>query len=295
MGIRQQTLQISAISSQTSTNKMSAEDLQPFVSSFLGKKKITSSEFIAIFQKYDKDGNGTIDSAEIDNFLRDLAAEHGSEVSSDEDFKKFRNMVISKYDMNADGKISMDELAKILPAEENFLMQFRKDHNVSSVDFIKIWYHYDTDRNGFLDTAELDGFLRDLLGYSDSKADVTPQKIAEHRKSILTMFDANKDGKIELSEMAKILPVEDNFFSTIGRGDLTKDEFNRMFSHYDKDNNGMIEDVELIAFLRDLLGKNGKTPTTTELETFRATILAASDLNKDGCLDAAELRLMFAV
>ncbi len=35
---------------------MSAEDLQPFVSSFLGKKKITSSEFIAIFQKYDKDG-----------------------------------------------------------------------------------------------------------------------------------------------------------------------------------------------------------------------------------------------
>lgn len=35
---------------------MAAEDNKPYVTSFLGKKKITSSEFITIFQKYDKDG-----------------------------------------------------------------------------------------------------------------------------------------------------------------------------------------------------------------------------------------------
>lgn len=35
---------------------MAADDSKPFVTSFLGKKKITSSEFITIFQKYDQDG-----------------------------------------------------------------------------------------------------------------------------------------------------------------------------------------------------------------------------------------------
>ena len=35
---------------------MAADESKPFATSFLGKKKITSSEFITIFQKYDQDG-----------------------------------------------------------------------------------------------------------------------------------------------------------------------------------------------------------------------------------------------
>eukprot|EP00794_Sanderia_malayensis_P018949 gene18949-20855_t len=259
-----------------------------------GKKKITSSEFIGIFKKYDKDGNGTIDASEVDSFLRDLAKEHGSEFSSEDDFKKFKDQIIGAYDVNADGKISMNELAKILPAEENFLVQFREEINLTSVDFIKIWYHYDVDRSGYLETAELDGFLRDLMMTTANQSEVTPQKIADYRQQILSLFDANKDGKIELSEMAQILPLEDNFFSSIGRCELSKEEFDKMFAHYDKDNNGMIEDAELIAFLRDLLAAQGKTPTTTELEAYRATVLAVSDTDKDGRLNTAELRSMFA-
>jgi len=272
---------------------MAADDSKPFVTSFLGKKKITSSEFITIFQKYDQDKNGTIDSSEIDMFLKDLAKETGNEFTKDADFNEFKMKIIGMYDVNADGKISMSELAKILPAEENFLMRFREEVKLSSVDFIKIWYHYDTDRNGYLDQSELDGFLRDLLNSSDSKLAVTPQRIFDYRTTILELFDTNKDGKIELNEMSKILPVEDNFFKQFeGQKDLSKEDFDKIFSHYDKDNNGLIEDSELIAFLRDILKKDGGTPTTTELENYRATILKCCDKNKDGKLNKDELRFL---
>lgn len=274
---------------------MASGDLQPLVSSFLGKKAITSSEFITIFKKYDNDGNGSIDASEIDQFLKDLAKEHGTEYTTDAEFEKFKKMVIGKYDINSDGKISMSELAKILPAEENFLLQFKEGFKLSSVDFIKIWYHYDADRSGFLETAELDGFLRDLLTISGN-TDVTPQKIIEYRTVILNLFDANKDHKLELCEMSKILHIEDNFLDKFRRiPSLNKEQFDEIFSYYDKDSNGTIEDAELIALLRDIQERNGMTPTTSELENYRSIILQVCDLDKDGRVDANELKLLFQI
>ncbi|XP_065064742.1 calbindin-32-like [Rhopilema esculentum] len=274
---------------------MSSEENKPFVQSFLGKKKITSSEFIAIFQRYDQDGNGSIDCAEVDHFLKDLAKESGNEFKDDAEFREFKAKIIGMYDVDSDGKISMSELSKILPAEDNFLVRFREEVKLSSVDFIKIWYHYDTDRNGFLDTAELDGFLRDLFSACDKKKAVTPQRIFDYRTTIMELFDSNKDGKIELNEMSKILPVEENFFSQFeGKRDLSKEDFDAIFQHYDKDKNGLIEDSELIAFLRDVLQRDGGTPTTTELENYRTTILKVCDKNKDGKLNADELRFLLA-
>lgn len=42
------------------------------------------------------------------------------------------------YDENSDGKISVQELAEILPTDENFLLIFRKDNQVDSTNFMKV-------------------------------------------------------------------------------------------------------------------------------------------------------------
>jgi Ca2+-binding EF-hand superfamily protein len=42
------------------------------------------------------------------------------------------------YDENGDGKISVEEMAEILPTEENFLVLFRRDNSLAGTDFMKV-------------------------------------------------------------------------------------------------------------------------------------------------------------
>ena len=46
---------------------------------------------------------------------------------------------LDAYDENNDGKISVQEMAEILPTEENFLVIFRRENWFdSSADFMKV-------------------------------------------------------------------------------------------------------------------------------------------------------------
>ena len=65
--------------------------------------------------------------------------------------------------LDGDGKIDMEELAAMLPIEENLLLKFTHKQKLSTNQFLKIFYKYDTDGNGNLDATELRGFVWDLL------------------------------------------------------------------------------------------------------------------------------------
>ncbi|XP_062535349.1 calbindin-32-like, partial [Armigeres subalbatus] len=103
-------------------------------------------------------------------------------------------------------------LAQLLPMEENFLLLFRFDNPLeSSVEFMKIWREYDSDNSGYIEADELKNFLRDLLKEAKKINDVSEDKLIEYTDTMLRVFDANKDGRLQLSEMAKLLPVKENF------------------------------------------------------------------------------------
>ncbi|GFY62384.1 calbindin-32 [Trichonephila inaurata madagascariensis] len=53
-------------------------------------------------------------------------------------------------------------------------------------------------------------FLKDLL-YEARKETIDEDKLIEYTDTLLQIFDSNKDGKLQLSEMAKLLPVKENF------------------------------------------------------------------------------------
>ncbi|XP_034256079.1 calbindin-32 isoform X1 [Thrips palmi] len=267
-------------------------------------RKLSAHQFMEVWSHYDKDGNGYIEGTELDGFLREFvssanATDVSPEAMSDAMLLELKQCFMEAYDDNQDGKIDIRELAQLLPMEENFLLLFRFDNPLdSSVEFMKIWREYDTDGSGYIEADELKNFLRDLLKEAKIN-DVSEDKLIEYTDTMLQVFDANHDGRLQLSEMAKLLPVKENFLcrqifkqGMEGATKLTKDDIERVFSLYDRDNNGTIENEELRGFLKDLLELVKKDYDATDLREFEETILQGVDYNKDGKINKKELTMI---
>lgn len=264
-------------------------------------KKLSANQFMDVWSHYDKDGNGYIEGTELDGFLREFVssantADVSPEAVSDAMLVELKQCFMEAYDDNQDGKIDIRELAQLLPMEENFLLLFRFDNPLdSSVEFMKIWREYDTDGSGYIEADELKNFLRDLLKEAKKINDVSEDKLIEYTDTMLQVFDSNKDGKLQLSEMAKLLPVKENFLCRQvfkGATKLTKDDIERVFSLYDRDNNGTIENEELRGFLKDLLELVKKDYDADDLQDFEETILRGVDYNDDGKINRKELTMI---
>nr|CAD7261870.1 unnamed protein product [Timema shepardi]CAD7574205.1 unnamed protein product [Timema californicum] len=77
-----------------------------------------------------------------------------------------------------------------------------------------------------------------------------------------------------------------------GATKLTKDDIERVFSLYDRDNNGTIENEELRGFLKDLLELVKKDYDAQDLADFEETILRGVDYNQDGKINKKELTMI---
>ncbi|KAK9730579.1 EF-hand domain pair [Popillia japonica] len=264
-------------------------------------KKLSANQFMEVWSHYDKDGNGYIEGTELDGFLREFVSsanitDIAPEAVSDEMLVELKACFMEAYDDNQDGKIDIRELAQLLPMEENFLLLFRFDNPLeSSVEFMKIWREYDTDGSGYIEADELKNFLRDLLKEAKKINDVSEDKLIEYTDTMLQVFDSNKDGRLQLSEMAKLLPVKENFLCRQvfkGATKLTKDDIERVFSLYDRDNNGTIENEELRGFLKDLLELVKKDYDAQDLLDFEETILRGVNYSQSGKINRKELTMI---
>lgn len=256
-----------------------------------------------VWNHYDEDGNGYIEDKELDGFLVELvtsvnAADVGPEVVSKSALEDAKQLVLSAFDENNDGRIDIAELAQVLPMEENFLLLFRRDHPLeSSVEFMKVWREYDTDHSGYIEADELKNFLHDLLKQSHKEAEVSEEQLIVYADTMLQLFDRNKDGKLQLSEMAKLLPVKENFlcrpiFKLLGASRLSKEDIDNVFSHYDVDKNGSIENDELHGFLKDLMELVEEDYDADDLLECQKILLEKCDVNHDGKINKDELTMV---
>jgi len=271
-------------------------------------QQLSAAQFMKVWEHYDEDGNGYIEGTELDGFLREFVesvnnVDSGPEVVSDAMMTELKQCFLEAYDDNKDGKIEIRELAQLLPMEENFLLLFRFDNPLeSSVEFMKLWHQYDSDNSGSIEADELKNFLRDLLREAKKSQEVTEDQLIQYTDTLLSVFDSNKDGKLQLSEMAKLLPVRENFLNRqifkgeddgdLGSTKLTKDDIERVFNLYDRDGNGSIENEELRGFLKDLLELVKKDYDTKDLKDFEEIIMKGCDFNKDGKISKKELTMI---
>ncbi|XP_051916971.1 calbindin 2a isoform X2 [Hippocampus zosterae] len=214
--------------------------------------EVTASQFLDIWKHFDADGNGYIEGKELENFFRELeTARRGAGVDpSNPTFREKMNDFMQKFDKNKDGRIEMSEA----------------------------WRRYDTDRSGYIEANELKGFLSDLLKKANRNYD--EHKLHEYTQTILRMFDLNGDGKLGLSEMARLLPVQENFLLKFQGVKLTSEQFNAIFTYYDKDGNGYIDEKELDALLRDLCLTNKTEADLKNLTDYKQSIMSLSDGGK---------------
>lgn len=88
-----------------------------------------------------------MEAQELDLFLRELCtsvsnidSKTAEKVIPESLFEEFKLDIMDAYDENNDGRISVHELAEILPTEENFLLLFRLENLlVSTGDFMKVY------------------------------------------------------------------------------------------------------------------------------------------------------------
>ncbi|XP_063708585.1 calbindin-32 isoform X1 [Culicoides brevitarsis] len=268
-------------------------------------KKLSANQFMDVWSHYDVDCNGYIEGTELDGFLREFvssanATDVDPEAVTDAMLAELKSCFMEAYDDNQDGKIDIRELAQLLPMEENFLLLFRFDNPLeSSVEFMKIWREYDSDNSGYIEADELKNFLRDLLKEAKKINDVSEDKLIEYTDTMLQVFDANKDGRLQLSEMAKLLPVKENFLcrqvfkeGIEGAAKLTKEDIEKVFALYDRDNNGSIENEELRGFLKDLLELVKKDYDAQDLTDIEDTIMRGVGYDKDGKVSRKELTMI---
>uniref|UniRef100_A0A8C5B822 Calbindin 2a n=1 Tax=Gadus morhua TaxID=8049 RepID=A0A8C5B822_GADMO len=244
----------------------------------------TASQFLDIWKHFDADGNGFIEGKELESFFKELEeARKGAGVDpANPTFRERMKEFMQNFDKNKDGRIEMSELAQILPTEENFLLCFRQFVG-SSAEFMAAWRRYDTDRSGYIEANELQGFLSDLLKKANRHYD--DQKLQEYTQTILKMFDLNGDGKLGLSEMARLLPVQENFLLKFQVGHhppVTHPSImcSACTASFSQDGNGYIDEQELEALLRDLYQKNNKEVNAEHLQGYKQSIMALSDGGK---------------
>ncbi|XP_054748133.1 calbindin-32-like isoform X3 [Lytechinus pictus] len=212
--------------------------------------------------------------------------------------------MMDRIDKNKDGKIEMRELAELLlDPKESFLLLFRSQQPISSIEFMRIWRDFDTDNSGYIEVNELKSFMKHLVE-KNNLGDISDEKLDDYAKMILKVFDSNNDGKLELKEMAKLLPTKENFLKQFqgslgqltgktGQRKLTRAEFEKVFVHYDTDNNGTIEGDELKGFLKDLMEHEGQQEySMNELEKCCSTLLKVCDQNNDNKIQKTELEMI---
>ncbi|XP_070403359.1 secretagogin-like [Nothobranchius furzeri] len=81
----------------------------------------------------------------------------------------------------------------------------------------------------------LQGFLQDL--FLQHRKSITPERLEEYADTMMKMFDKNKDGRLDLNDLARILALKENFLlkfkmDACSQEDRKRD-FEKIFAHYD--------------------------------------------------------------
>ncbi|KAG8507265.1 Secretagogin, partial [Galemys pyrenaicus] len=218
-----------------------------------------------------------------------------TEAVLEENAQKVKQQFMATHHVAKDGRIQMPELASLfLSEDENFLLFFRRESPLdSSVEFMQIWRKYDADRSGFISAAELRNFLRDLFLHQEKA--VSEAKLEEYTGTMMKIFDKNKDGRLDLNDLARILALQENFLLQFKMDACSTEErkrdFEKIFAHYDVSKTGALEGPEVDGFVKDMMELVQPSIRGVDLDKFREILLRHCDVNKDGKIQKSELAL----
>ncbi|KAL5259553.1 hypothetical protein ACHWQZ_G009860 [Mnemiopsis leidyi] len=130
-----------------------------------------------------------------------------------------------------------------------------RNKQLTSTEFMQVWFHYDHDKNGYLEYVEFSKFMKDLFLERDC-TDITARQVEKYTSEMISLmdtYDEDGDGKFEMSELAKVLKLEENFLENIiAKTTVTDRDTKSVLLHYNSNVNDTIEGPELYAFVGDI-------------------------------------------
>ncbi|XP_021116199.1 secretagogin isoform X2 [Heterocephalus glaber] len=233
-------------------------------------RRLDAAGFWRVWQRFDVDEKGYIGEKELTAFLHQMLMKLGTDDSvMEENVCKMKQQFMTAHGVPKEGHIRMKELARMfLSEDENFLLLFRLEAPLdSSVEFMQIWRRYDADSSGFISAAELR----------------------------MKIFDKNKDGRLDLNDLARILALQENFLLQFkmdaSSTEERKRDFEKIFAHYDISKTGALEGPEVDGFVKDMMELVQPSISGVDLDKFRGILLRHCDVNKDGKIQKSELAL----
>nr|XP_048284128.1 secretagogin [Myodes glareolus] len=258
--------------------------------------RLDAAGFWQTWQHFDREEKGYIRETELDAFFDHLLAKSGTEDALlQENVQRVKQQLKATHGVSKEGRILMKELASMfLSEDENFLLFFRLETPLdNSVEFMQIWRKYDADSSGFISAAELCNFLRDL--FLHHKKAVSEAELEEYTSTMMKIFDKNKDGRLDLNDLARILALQENFLLQFkmdaSSTEERKRDFEKIFAHYDVSKTGALEGPEVDGFVKDMMELVQPSISGVDLDKFREILLRHCDVNKDGKIQKSELAL----
>ncbi|XP_053512006.1 secretagogin [Artibeus jamaicensis] len=252
--------------------------------------------FWQVWQRFDAQGRGYLEEKELDAFFHQMLMKSGADaVAMGERAQKVQQQFRAAHRVPEDGRVPMEQLAgTFLSEDENFLLLFRRESPLdSSVEFMQIWRRYDADSSGFISAAELRDFLRDLFRHQQKA--VSEAKLEEYTETMMRIFDKNKDGRLDLNDLARILALQENFLLQFKTDACSTEErkrdFEKIFAHYDVSQTGALEGPEVDGFVKDMMELVQPSIRGVDLDKFREILLRHCDVNRDGKIQKSELAL----
>merc|ERR1711862_141261 len=144
----------------------------------------TKAEIMEMVKAHDKDGNGFICAAELIEILKTLG--HGD---SNVELQNMKNMFMRMGDFNEDKKLSIKEVGAMFDAStpiQKLQGMFRM---------------VDSDGSGFVCLEELTDYLK-LISIVEGN-EVDEKELKEKLGPVMTIYDANKDGKLSYKEFCE--------------------------------------------------------------------------------------------
>ncbi|XP_030173007.1 secretagogin isoform X1 [Lynx canadensis] len=258
--------------------------------------RLDAAGFWQVWQRFDGDEKGYIEEKELDAFFHHVLTTLGTDAAVvEENVRRLKQRIMAPQDVSRAGRVQMKELATMfLSEDENFLLLFRQETPLdSSVEFMQIWRKYDADSSGFISAVELRNFLRDL--FLHHKKAVPEAKLDEYTGTMMKIFDRNKDGRLDLNDLARILALQENFLLQFKMDACSTEErkrdFEKIFAHYDVSKTGALEGPEVDGFVKDMMELVQPSISGADLDKFREILLRHCDVNKDGKIQKSELAL----
>ncbi|XP_004693385.1 PREDICTED: secretagogin isoform X1 [Condylura cristata] len=260
------------------------------------QQHLDAAGFWQVWLHFDANEKGYIEEKDLDAFFRLLLTKlNADEAVMEENAQKLKQQFMATHRVAEDGRIQMQEVASLfLSEDENFLLFFRQESPLdSSVEFMQIWRKYDADSSGFISAAELRNFLRDLFLHQEKV--ISEAKLEEYTGTMMKIFDKNKDGRLDLNDLARILALQENFLLQFKMDACSTEErkrdFEKIFAHYDVSKTGALEGPEVDGFVKDMMELVQPSIRGVDLDKFREILLRHCDVNKDGKIQKSELAL----